>query len=179
MGLLKTIIERIQYVKEHLEDMDDVKSVSLMLEAMHGSDGLWYAKGDDKFHYKFDNMDPNHFSDKLARKISDAIFLSPKANAITLTGGVMTDKGMKQIIDALLWTQAPVKALYLTDFPNVSDASMKKLPAVIEKKGITVCKINQMPLVSGDVMDKIAAACSRNQNAGAVLAVKNSICATK
>lgn len=158
--MLKSTQERIEWLRMRIEDRNNIDSAYQNILALKNDEG---SLNKNRNHYSFSNMYQNNFTDFVMKKISSSLKQSKKASGITLFHGVVTDEGMKSFIDALSETKAPIKEVHIDDFPNITDASMKRLPEIIAQKGITTCKIGYCPGVSSELKKQINLACTNNQ----------------
>lgn len=158
--MLENIQEHIKWLRMCIEDRGDINSVYQNISALKKDEG---SLDPEKNHYSFDNMSQHNFIDTVMGKISSALKQSQKATGITLFHGDVTDKGMLSFIEALSKTNAPIKKIYIDDFPYVTDESMKRLPEIIIPKGITICEIDHCPGVSSELKKRISLSCTNNQ----------------
>lgn len=158
--MFKSIKERIQYLHMCIKDINELDNVDQDIFALKKDNGSLRKQ---KNHYSFDNMAQNDFTDFVMEKIGSALKQSKKATGITLSHSYATDKGMQSFIRGLSETKAPIREIHIDDFPYITDKSMKLLPEVIAKKGITVCDIGYCPNVSPELKKQIGLACIKNQ----------------
>ncbi len=118
-----------------------------------------WEEGQESWHYKFDKMPQDAFTDILVEEIAEALRESTKARGITLFHGDVTDNGMKLFMDALRDTKAPIEELCLYDLRWVTDESLKDLPDIIRKKGIKNCDISMILRSSNELRTRVAEAC--------------------
>ena len=158
--MFKNAQEHIKWLRMCIEDRDNLNNVYQNISALKKDEG---SLNSEKNHYSFDNMIQSDFTDVVIGKISSALKQSQKATGITLFHGNVTDKGMLSFIESLTKTNAPIKKIYIDDFPYVTDESMKRLPEIIIQKGITTCEIGYCPSVSPKLKKQISLACTNNQ----------------
>ena len=157
---IENLKQRISYAKMVFNNRDDLQSCDQELYALKHDNGSLLPE--NRNHYKFDSMPQSDFTDFVAKKIGLALTKSKKATAITLFHGDVTDKGMSDFLKGVAETKAPIKALHIDDMPYVTDKSLQVLPAIIEKKGITICNITCCN-ISSELKKQINAACNKNQ----------------
>ena len=182
---LESVRQRLVYARMVINERDNLWSCEQTLFALRNDNGsgLPDSATDSSLcnHYKFGNqgvgdlmgMACDELNDYVAVKIGDALKKSKKATAITLSHGIITDKGMTAFLKGLNETEAPIKALHFNDLQRLSDKSLSLLPEIIEKKGITLCEIEAC-WISEDLKKRINLACSKNQST-TILKDKNSM----
>ncbi len=162
-NLIEEVKQRMSYLNMVVKDRHDLFSCDQEMHALKHDAGS--SEMNAETHYKFGgrNMAQAQFNDFVAAKIGASLRESKTATAITLVHGDVTDKGMSAFLKGVAETKAPVKALHIEDMPNVSEKSLQVLPAIIEKKGITLCDVGGCR-VSSDLKKQINLACGKNQN---------------
>ena len=160
LKLIDRIADRFKYIKMYMDDASDIADFYQERYAMKYDKGTLERK--NKWHYKFDMMRQEDFTNFVLAKISVALKNAQKVQGISLFHANATDEGMNLFLKALAKTKSPIKTVIIEDMPYVTDKSLSILPEIIKNKGILNCKL-LLPQISGTLKNKVNDACLKNQ----------------